>query len=481
LTTQQPKRLPTWLKLVYGSGEYGQAAIGMMRSLFYVIYLTDTVGLDPRLASLGAMIGLIWDGINDPLVGIISDRVNTRWGRRRPFLLFFAIPYGAASVLLWAAPNWDSQVALIIYITLAFILVDTLGTLLSVPYLSLIPDLTSDYDERTSLAGFKTAYQLLGTLSVVVVAPMLIDAAVEAGLSQKQGYINAAAVFGTITAVFFLTVFYFVKERHTVPIKDKITLPQMLRLAWRNIPFRFVAVVFLLNWTIMDMVAVVFPFFLLYWVAAGDLLVKANLFGMELALESAFFGILMVVTMVSVPFWTWLSRRRDKQHAYAYGMVFLALVMVVFFFIQPGQITFLLIVAVLAGFGVASSYVFPDAMFPDIIEWDELTARKRQEGIYYGARAFIRKMATAVVIFIVLQLLGLSGYQNPPEGVTFYQQPESATLMIRVLISGVAGTTLLISAVIAWFNPLTREKNTRIQGLLQRRREKNGDGIQTGE
>jgi GPH family glycoside/pentoside/hexuronide:cation symporter len=151
-------------------------------------------------------------------------------------------------------------------------------------------------------------------------------------------------------------------------------------------------------------------------------------------------------------------------------MLILALVLAVIFFIQPGQINLLLVVGGLAGFGVASAYVLPDAMFPDIIEWDELRARQRQEGIYYGARAFLRKLATALVIFLVLQLLGISGYENPPEGLTFYQQPESALLTIRILISVVGGGLLLLSALVAWFNPLTREKNARIHTLLERRK-----------
>jgi GPH family glycoside/pentoside/hexuronide:cation symporter len=474
LTSEHRKKLPTWLKLAFGSGEFGPSSIGMMRSLFYVIYLTDVVGLDPQLASLGAVIGLIWDAFNDPLVGMLSDRVHTRWGRRRPFLLFFSIPFGIISVLIWTAPNWESQVALMVYVTVAFMLVDTLGTLLSVPYLSLIPDLTQDYDERTSIAGFKTAFQLIGSLSAVITAPLLIDAAAEAGLNPRTGYIQAAAIFGGLSALFFLVVFFFVRETHTPPPSEKISLPKMLKLAWSNIPFRFVAGIFLLNWTILDMVAVVFPYYLVYWIAEGDTLVKANIFGWALALETAFFGALMLATMISVPFWLWLSKHKNKQKAYVAGMISLAIVLVAIYFVRPGQIEVLVVLGGLAGFGVASMYVLPDAMFPDIIEWDELRARRRQEGIYYGARAFLRKLATALVIFIVLQLLGLSGYQTPPQGTLFYQQPESALRMIRVIISFAGGGLLLISALIAWYNPLTREKNTRIQALLEKRKNQAG-------
>ena len=201
MVNQKINKLPFWVKLIYGSVDFGPASISMMRSLFFVIYLTDTVGLDPQLASIGAMVGLIWDAINDPIVGTISDRVRSRWGRRRPFLLIFSIPFGIASILLWASPNWESQIALIAYVTIVFMVVDTLGTLLAIPYLSLMPEITKDYDERTSLAGFRTAFQLFGSLSVVVIAPIMIDSALESGLTQKHGYINAATIFGAIPLI----------------------------------------------------------------------------------------------------------------------------------------------------------------------------------------------------------------------------------------------------------------------------------------
>ena len=96
--------LPLFTKIIYGSGDLGIASWGTLRQIFYAIFLTDVVGLNASIASFVALIGVIWDSINDPLVGILSDRVSTRWGRRRPFLLFFSIPFGLAFLLMWWAP-----------------------------------------------------------------------------------------------------------------------------------------------------------------------------------------------------------------------------------------------------------------------------------------------------------------------------------------------------------------------------------------
>jgi len=470
LRTNQVNRLPSWKKFVWGSGELGPSSIGMMRSLFYVIFLTDTIGLDPQLASYVALIGLIWDAFNDPLVGMLSDRVQTRWGRRRPFLLIFSVPFGISFALMWAVPELDSQIALAIYVTLAFMLVDTLGTLISIPYISLVPELTKDYDERTSLSGIRAIFQLLGSLTVVIAAPMIFDLALESGLNQKQGFIIAGSIFGFISIIFYLLVFIFIKEDDSIVQPHNLSFKETISYAWTNIPFRFVATIFLLNWTVLDMIAVVFPFYLLYWTSQGDMLAKASLFGFDMALESAFFGLLMLVCIISIPFWLKLSCQKDKRSAYVLGMISISLILFAIFFIQPGQINLLLVLGALAGFGISSAYVMPDAMFPDIIEWDELRTGKRQEGIYYGARAFIRKLTTALVIFLILQLLGRSGYQTPPTGGINFQQPDSTLLMIRILISFVSSIMLLTSALLAWFNPLTREKTDKIKTLLERKK-----------
>ena len=99
--------VPLLTKLVYGTGDWGMATFNTMRQIFYAIFLTDVVGLRPGLASFAAFIGVIWDAINDPLVGVLSDRMQSKWGRRRPFLLVFAIPYALAFVVLWWTKPWE--------------------------------------------------------------------------------------------------------------------------------------------------------------------------------------------------------------------------------------------------------------------------------------------------------------------------------------------------------------------------------------
>ncbi len=447
----------------------------MMRSIFYALYLTDVVGLEPRLASFGALVGVIWDAVNDPIIGVISDRLRTRWGRRRPFLLWFAIPFGLSFVILWTAPRWENQIALLIYVTLTFMLSDTLTTLVSVPYLSLTPELTRNYDERTTLTSFRTVFQLASALTVAVAAPMIIDAALLVGATQQQGFMLVGAIFGSLGAIPLFLIGYFVRETSTEEEQQTLPFRETLRVAWKNIPFRYAVGIHMLNWSAVDMIAITFPYFLLYWVAQGDLLAKITILGIDLALESAFFGVLMSVCILFVPFWLWLAHKRNKREAYMLGMAFWIIVQFMIFTIQPGETAYLLTIAALAGIGVSAAYVLPDSIFPDVIEWDELRTRRRQEGVYYGIRTLIRKSTGALVIFLTLQLLGWAGYQNPPESVTQFSQSPQVLTMIRMLVSPIGGTLLMGTIVLAYFYPLSREKHSRIQRLLAHRRERTAE------
>jgi GPH family glycoside/pentoside/hexuronide:cation symporter len=200
------------------------------------------------------------------------------------------------------------------------------------------------------------------------------------------------------------------------------------------------------------------------------LLASVSIAGVSIPMESVVFALLLVTAVAALPFWMWLSQRLDKRRAYIIGMAFWTVVQMLLFMVQPGQVGVVMVLSVLAGLSVSTAHVLPDAIFPDVIEWDELRTRRRQEGIYYGTKNFVRKLTGAVAIFFALQVLGWSGYQAPPEGVTQFSQSPATQTAIRWL-TGPAGAVLLVSAItVAWFFPLTRQRHARIRRLLEKRR-----------
>ncbi|MBK9211153.1 MAG: MFS transporter [Anaerolineales bacterium] len=314
-------------------------------------------------------------------------------------------------------------------------------------------------------------FQLLGAIAVVVAAPMIVDEVIRMGGTQQQGFMLAGAIFGLSGAIPLFFIGWFVREKFVPEEQEELPFRETLRVAWKNIPFRYAAGIYMFNWSAVDMIAIIFPYFLLYWVSDGNLLAKVNVLGIDLALESAFFGIMMLVCILFVPFWLWLAKTRNKREAYILGMIFWVIVQVMIFTIPQGNTNYLLFIGALAGVGVSAAYILPDSILPDVIEWDELRTRRRQEGIYYGIRTLIRKLTGALVIFITLQTLGWSGYQSPPDGVTQFTQPDSALLAIRLMVSVLGAIVLAGTIALAWSYPLSREKYVRIQKLLKRRRE----------
>jgi GPH family glycoside/pentoside/hexuronide:cation symporter len=132
-------KLTTRTKFFYGLGDWGTSAATTARNLYWLFFLVNVVGLQTQFAGVVILIGRVWDSINDPLIGTISDRINTRWGRRRPFLLFGAVPFGLSFFLLFYIPSIESDFWLSVYYVGVFFLFDTMYTVINTPYAALTP------------------------------------------------------------------------------------------------------------------------------------------------------------------------------------------------------------------------------------------------------------------------------------------------------------------------------------------------------
>src|SRR5512137_2383282 len=159
-------------KLLFSTGDLSTSIPLAILMFFQLYFLTDVAGLRPDYAGWAVGAGRIWDAINDPLFGLLSDRIRTRWGRRRVLLLFGAVPLGLSFMLMWIVPGMG-QLGLAIYYALVFILFDTVFTLVHVGYNALTPEMTSDYDERSSLNGYRMVFSITGTLGAIILATVL--------------------------------------------------------------------------------------------------------------------------------------------------------------------------------------------------------------------------------------------------------------------------------------------------------------------
>ena len=165
-TDKNRERLSVKTKILYGVCEFGVSMMHSAVQFFLMFYYTDVVGISPAIAGTALLVGkLTWDSINDPLVGLVSDKMQTRFGRRRPFLLLGAIPYGLSVWIVFSMPSGLTGPAAFFAVLFTFLLFDTFHTAISVPYYAMTPELTHDYDERTSLTAYRKIFGVSGYMA----------------------------------------------------------------------------------------------------------------------------------------------------------------------------------------------------------------------------------------------------------------------------------------------------------------------------
>ena len=442
-------------KILYGVGDIGFSLTSTMIGIYFLLFLTDVVGLRPALAGLAIMIAKQWDWINDPIVGHISDRTRTRWGRRRPFLLVGFIPFALVFAMMWWRPPIESQVGLAVYYGAIYVLYDTIATFVYMPYFALTPELAVDYDERTALTSYRMAFSILGSL-IAFTIPLLIVGSFRPENAARV-WLNGL-IFAVISALPLLVVFYGTREHPEFANEAQPSLRDSLRSALGNRPFLFSAGIFLLTWSALDIVQAVLLYFIRYWL---------HLEGYS----DAIFGVIFVTALVVLPVWEWASRHTNKRLAYMVGIAFWAVVQIVLVLVQPGlPLGIILGLAALAGIGVSAAHVLPWSMIPDSIEWDELQTGQRHEGMFYSLVMLMQKAASGLALFMAGLILEWSGYV-----ANAATQAPSALLGIRLLTGAIPALLFCAGICFAALYPISRSDHNAVRQELARRRPRLAD------
>ncbi len=442
-------------KLGYGVGDVGPALAVTIRGFYLNAFLLDVAGLSPALAGVIFFIVEIWNGVNDPLVGTLTDRTHSRWGRRRPWLLFGAVPFGLAWFLQWQVPDLN-EIGLFIYYLIIALLLDTGLTAVNVPYTALTPEIAPDYDERTSLNSFRFSFSILGGMMALLVHDTIINA----NANVLTGYTISALVMGIVIVASNWITFASTTERFTNQENESEQQPGFLQgfvIAFKNRPFLLVTGIYLMSWLAIQFVQANMLLYVRYWVGVEDQFII-----LAMSLQVSIFAFLIV--------WTKVSERMGKRKVYFIGVTFWIIIEIVLFFVQPGQMTFLIILAILAGAGASVAYLIPWSMLPDVVDFDELNTGLRREGVYYGFFVFLQKLGLAAGLFISNQVFAILGYINAQPGQPFPTQPDEVQLALRLFVSVVPTIVLLLSFPIVYKYPITRERHAEIRAQLATRK-----------
>ncbi|WP_071190481.1 MFS transporter [Trichormus sp. NMC-1] len=467
LTSQ---KLDLKTKLAYGAGDLGPAITSNIAIFFLLVFFTNVAGIPAGLAGSILMIGKIWDAVNDPIVGWLTDKTKSRrWGRRLPWMLYGAVPFGIFFFLQWIVPQFSTDQSsniwpLFWYYVAIGVLSQAFFTVVNLPYTAMTPELSQDYDERTSLNSFRFTFSIGGSIVSLILAQIVFSVIV----NPQEQYIVLAGICTVISTLSLYWCVYGTRERimafeaKRIQLEEPAEIPfiEQLKIVFSNKPFLFVIAIYLFSWLGVQITASIIPYFVIYCMGLKNSDVPTVMIAVQ------------ATALIMLFVWSNLSKKIGKKIVYFLGMSVWIIAAAGLFFLQSNQIGLMYVMAVMAGVGVSTAYLIPWSMIPDVIELDELQTGQRREGIFYGFMVLLQKFGLAFGLFIVGNALQASGFKEAVVGQsTLPIQPDSALLAIRIAVGPIPTICLIIGLILTFFYPITREMHAEIMLKLQERRE----------
>ena len=442
-------RLGLGTKLGYAVGNVGLQMLIAAMSFLLMIFYTDVALVPPAVAGAALLVGKVWDTVNDPLFGWLTDRTRSRHGRHRVYLIYGALPLAVAAAAVWMVPPGLSPIAAFVWIAVTYTVFDTLLTLVQLPYQAMAANMTRDYDERTSLTAFASTGALVGFFAGSVLMPVLVRAAPDA----RTGYALAGAVFGVAAGLAVAVVAWRVREPE--PDTAATPAPTGARPAWasvratlrttlRNRPFVLLMGAATLVRLGLTLVQASLAYFVLYQLQ-GD---KGDL--------PRLMGTLLGVVGLSLFVWKHVVDRWEKNRAYLLGLVLCAAGLLALYWVGPGEQRRVTAILVVIGIGMGAHWIVPFAMVPDTIDHGHAQAGERQTGMYYGLYGLMDKLARTLATVLVAAMLDLTGY------VPNVAQSAGALQGITLMTGVLPALCLVLAMPLLLAYPITRARHAGI-------------------
>lgn len=427
--------LPRSVHVCYGLGGLGTGVFATVPGLLLSFYLTDTLAVPAALAGLAVFLPKLWDAVSDPLMGVISDRARTRWGRRRPFMLAGALLLPLCLAALFSAPRLETPAATFAYVLLIYTLCTTSFTIFVVPFVAMPAEMTGDRDEVTTITAWRMAFTTVGVL-VGGVAPMIVKFAGGGRPGYKVMSIAVATVcFSGLISAFLGTR----RAPYTTRSEERVPLGPQVRLALQNRPFFVLLAAYVVQLVGVGCVLATVPYFAKYILGGPG--------GDHEATVTALFLCIVVPAVVTMPVWSALSRRLGKKRAFALSIAGFALFCSGLALADEisGALVFTLAAAM--GLFYAGTQLLPFSMLPDTIACDRARSGMCREGVFSGLWMAGDKGGVALGALITTTLLASAGFVESEAGV-FAAQPAGALQAIVASISLAPAALLLLSLLL---------------------------------
>lgn len=412
------KKLKLRTIISFSIGDTGGNLYFSLIGFIFIFYLTEQLGLSGTLAGTAMMIGKIWDAITDPIISSLSDRTNSKFGRRRPYIFFGSIFLAILMVIMFSLPTFNSSTTTFLVSTTIFCLLNTAFTMVSIPYSALQPELSDDYSEKTRITGFRMSFAILGTFIAIMARPIASSIGTENG-----GWTIMAIIMGSIMLITSWITVFSVKENNTKLKKQKGVL-----LSYKEALTNREFLPALIPWALfVTGVTIIQSSFLYYF---------KYIFKQESMFEMALFG-LIILSLISLPVWVKISSKINKSYCYMLGMGIFTLGLILIYLLAPNYgPLFAVIVVTVSGFGFSTHYIMPYSIIPDVIELDYIKTGIRREGVYYSIWNFSLKIGQGFAGLLIGKTLDIIGFIPPTSGVNEFIEQSDRTLKGIAMLCG---------------------------------------------
>lgn len=446
-------------KIGYGFGDAASSMFWKIFSTYLLFFYTDVFGITAAAAGTMLLLTRIWDTANDPLMGIIGDRTNTRWGKFRPYLLWMAVPFGIIGVLLFTTPN-IGMTGKLIYAYVSYTLMMMVYTAINVPYASLLGVMTADTNERTSFASFRMLFAFGGSILVFVIFQPLVDT-FKKGLAVNSAYQLAMVVIGLIAIGFFLLTFFWTKERIAPSKTQKNNLAEDVRNLLKNVPWFVLlgaGVTTLIFNTIRDGVAL---YYFKYFITDDTAMALS---GMTFTFSTLYLILGQIFNLLGVASAKFVSSKLGKRLTFIIAMFGAAFLSVFFYFCTNENVVIIYVLQAIISFCAGIIFPLLWSMYADSADWSEWKTGRRATGLVFSASSMTQKLGWTLGGSITLWLLAVFGFKaNVAQSV-------DAINGLKILFSFIPALGALLSGVFMIFYRLDGETMAVIERDLESRR-----------
>jgi len=431
ISTRDSGKLPISAYFGYGAGQVGGQILRDTPALILPIYMSTVLGLDPAMGALVILIAKIWVVIADPIAGVISDKTNTRWGRRRPFILAGGLLASLTFLMLFFVPDIKDQ-ALFVYMTAIYLLLNTGYSMFSVPYLTMASEMSDDPDERTTILSFRNGALAVGLLIGGALAPEIISRAIQDhGKSAQEAYEWMALVVGGVIMISTLWVFFGTRGARGTPADDTaVPLMEQLKTAWQNKPF-----VTLISANIVQYISAGIGY-------AGGLFYFAYAMGFGAGAFSVIATWIIVICFASIgsmPLLVWASKTWGKMTIYKWCLFLYAICIQFYWLADKDSMWIVWIIALGIGLFNGGFILMSFSVLTDTIAYDRRKSGLSREGALSSVYSAVDKVGNALGSALFLAFLSVIGFVESSDG-SLAPQSESVNTWIAfayVVVPGI--------------------------------------------